>query len=189
MRIVLVRPGATDFDDQGRIKGTLDIPLNGHGRAQIAVTDQETSSLEMDAIYCSPCQAAEATAAALAARRGLKAKPLSQLRNLDRGLWQGRLIEEVRQMQPRVYRQFQERPESVCPPAGESLSSAQRRISEFFSKFVRRHRNQVIALVVPEPLASVIACYAQNREYADAWKCECDCGSWQVIDLEPQRVA
>ena len=25
-RVLLIRPGATDFDDQGRIKGTLDMP-------------------------------------------------------------------------------------------------------------------------------------------------------------------
>ena len=28
VRIVLIRPGSTDFDEQGRITGTLDIPLN-----------------------------------------------------------------------------------------------------------------------------------------------------------------
>ena len=34
LQIVLIRPGCTDFDEQGRIKGCLDIPLNDHGRAQ-----------------------------------------------------------------------------------------------------------------------------------------------------------
>ena len=28
LRIVLIRPGSTDYVDQGRIQGTLDIPLN-----------------------------------------------------------------------------------------------------------------------------------------------------------------
>lgn len=27
-RVLLIRPGATEFDDQGRIKGSLDMPLS-----------------------------------------------------------------------------------------------------------------------------------------------------------------
>ena len=34
-RVLLVRPGATDFDDQGRIKGTLDMPMSERGRQQV----------------------------------------------------------------------------------------------------------------------------------------------------------
>ncbi len=189
MRIVLVRPGATDFDDQGRIKGTLDIPLNQHGQEQIAATASETATLVIDAIYSSMCQAALDTAAAIAARRQLKVKPLEQLRNLDHGLWQGRLIEEVRQTQPKVYRQWQEHPQTICPPAGETLSSAQQRLHEVLSKLARRHRGGVIALVVPEPLASLVECYVQQKVVGDIWKAECDCGRWQVVDLEPEKVA
>ena len=36
LRIVLVQPGSTDFDDQGRIKGSLDIPLSANGTGQVA---------------------------------------------------------------------------------------------------------------------------------------------------------
>ena len=32
LQIVLIRPGTTDFDEQGRIQGTLDIPLNERGQ-------------------------------------------------------------------------------------------------------------------------------------------------------------
>ena len=31
-QVLLIRPGATDFDDQGRIKGTLDMPMSERGR-------------------------------------------------------------------------------------------------------------------------------------------------------------
>lgn len=189
LRIVLVRPGATDFDDQGRIKGTLDLPLNDHGQEQIAHTANETAGLEIDAIYSAPCQAALDTAAAIASRRQLKVKTLDQLRNLDHGLWQGRLIEEVRQTQPKVYRQWQEHPESVCPPAGETLSSAQQRIQDALKKLAKRYRNGIVALVVPEPLASVVECYVEQKEVGDIWKAECDCGRWQIVDLEPVKVA
>ena len=35
------------------------------------------------------------------------------------------LIDDVKRKQPKVYRQWQEQPEIICPPEGEMLSEAQ----------------------------------------------------------------
>ena len=35
VQIVLIRPGSTDYDEQGRIQGTLDIPLNDQGADEV----------------------------------------------------------------------------------------------------------------------------------------------------------
>ena len=43
LKILLIRPGVTDFDEQGRIKGTLDIPLSDEGTAQVAKMIDELS--------------------------------------------------------------------------------------------------------------------------------------------------
>ena len=64
LRIVLVRPGSTDFDEQGRIKGTLDIPLNENGTHQAVRAARELDDLGVEIVYTSPCQSAVQTAAA-----------------------------------------------------------------------------------------------------------------------------
>ena len=38
LRIVLIRPGATDYDCEERIQGALDIPLNRQGLMEVART-------------------------------------------------------------------------------------------------------------------------------------------------------
>ena len=35
LTILLVRSGLTEYDCQGRIQGTLDVPLSGEGRQQV----------------------------------------------------------------------------------------------------------------------------------------------------------
>ena len=35
-QVVLIRPGATVYDEQNRVQGTLDIPLSERGRAEVA---------------------------------------------------------------------------------------------------------------------------------------------------------
>ena len=122
LRIILVRPGSTDYDEQERIQGTLDIPLNAQGMAEVARITQELRDKEIDMVYASPCESAQQTAHAIAEGLDLKWKRLDRLRNLDHGLWQGMQISEVRHKQPKVYRQWQEQPENVCPPEGEMLS-------------------------------------------------------------------
>jgi broad specificity phosphatase PhoE len=189
-RVVLVRPGTTDFDEQRRIKGNLDIPLNQFGTDQVARTANELAGQGIEAIYSSPCQAAEETARLLGHALGVKTKSVENLRNLDHGLWQGKLIEEVKATQRKVYRQWQEQPETVCPPGGEMLDAARQRLHQALDKILRKHKSEVIALVVSEPMASLARCYLSQGRLGDLWQAETACGCWEVIDIVPeQRLA
>lgn len=188
LRIVLIRPGSTDFDEQGRIKGTLEIPLNERGASQVARTIQDVSGLSIEVIYTSPCQAAEQTAEAMADALGIRVKKVDKLENLDHGLWHGKLIEEVRQCQPKVYRQMQDHPETVCPPEGEPLAEACRRVGVALDKLLKRHDSGTIALVLPEPVYSMVRAHLQQGEIGDLWKAECQCGSWQMIQVGSEKA-
>jgi len=187
LKVLLVRPGSTDLDEQGRIKGTLDIPLSQHGAEQVAKAVGEVAGLTLDAIYSAPAQCCQQTATALADPRGLKIKRIGALHNLNHGLWHGKLIDEVRQTQPKVYRQWQDHPETVCPPEGESVADARQRVHAALVKLVRKHKDGTIAVVAPEPLASLCRSVLSTTELGDLWKAECDCGRWEVIDVEPAR--
>ena len=189
LRFVLIRPGATDFDEQGRIKGSLDIPLNENGTHQVARTIGELNGLEIDHIYTSPSESARQTSLALAADRDIKIKEIELLKNLDHGLWHGKLIEEVKQKQPRLYRRWQDHPETVCPPEGESLESAQVRVQSALQKIVKRHKSGAVALVIPEPLASLVHCFLSSEDLGDMWQSECDTGKWELIEFEPRKAS
>ena len=189
LRIFLIRPGCTDFDEQRRIKGTLNIPLNSHGTDQASELAIQLGGKSIEALYTSPAQSAIQTAATVASRLNLKYKTLDQLQNLDHGLWHGKLIEEVRRQQPKVYRLWQDRPESVCPPDGETLESAQQRIRQTMKRLLKKHKRGVIALVVPDPLASILRSCVEQTELGDLWKAECDFGGWERLDVaEPQTA-
>ena len=57
------------------------------------------------------------------------------MQNLNLGLWQGMQVSEVRYKQPKVYRQWQEQPENVCPPEGEMIEQAEQRIRTAMTNF------------------------------------------------------
>lgn len=183
LKFLLIRPGLTDFDVQRRIKGTLEIPLNGQGEDQVALTIRELRTQPLDAVYCSPEAAARQTAQAIADNRGLPWKTLSDLENLDHGLWEGKLIDEVRKFQPRIYKQWLEHPETVCPPEGEMLDDALVRARHAISTLIERHGSGTIALIVSEPIMSLVRHQLAQCELGNLWEAECACGGWELIQV------
>jgi phosphoserine phosphatase len=190
VQILLIRPGTTEYDQQRRVQGTLDIPLCEDGRQQVETLVDALRDQPIAAIYASPCQSADQTAEALAQALDLKVKTVDKLQNLDQGLWQGMLVSDVKSKQPKVYRQFQEQPETVCPPQGETLCTAKQRVAAALVKLLKKHKSdRVVAIVVPEPLASVVRHVLRHDEWGDLWQSANESAQWQLIDVpEPAAV-
>lgn len=158
--VILIRPGSTDFDEQHRIQGTLDLPLNAKGEEQVVKTIEGLGSLPVEVIYTSPCEPARSTAARLGAERGVSVKDVAGLENWNQGLWQGLVIDELRRKQPKVFRQWLEAPASVCPPGGESLHEVCERVRKALVKPLKTKLNA--AIVASEPLATIIGCLVRG---------------------------
>ncbi|MGI9178405.1 MAG: histidine phosphatase family protein, partial [Pirellulales bacterium] len=99
----------------------------------------------------------------------LKPRRAANLANLDLGLWQGRLVAEIRETQPRLHRQWQDNPWSVAPPEGELLEEACERAEEALEKVCRRHPTGRIAVVVPQPLDAIVRWLVSGRSMGDLW--------------------
>lgn len=183
-RVLLIRPGATEFDEQGRIKGSLDMPLSEQGRRQANALAEQLAGVQLQSIYTSPCESARQTAKRLATGRDVRIKVMDSFRNIDHGLWHGKLIEEVRRNQPKVYRRGQETPDDVCPPGGESIRDAKARVLKTLKKVVRKGREGSIALIIPDPLATVVQSVLSGERLHDLWRSETDTGQWQAIEFE-----
>jgi broad specificity phosphatase PhoE len=156
-QVVLIRPGATSYDEQHRIQGVLDLPLTERGRAEVAALAEQLSGCQLAAMYCGPGESVLKTAEAVGRAVGLRPKRVDDLRNLDQGLWQGLQVEEIKRRNPKVFRQWLEDPRTVCPPEGETVEDALERVRDALKPLLKRHRDEAVALVVPEPIAQLIA--------------------------------
>lgn len=189
LQLLLIRTGATEYDTQGRVQGTLDIPLSEDGRRQIEQVADELRDQSIVAIYAGPSRATAQTVEILAERLKLKSKTVENLRNLDHGLWQGMLIEDVKQKQPKVYRQWLEQPETVCPPEGESLQAVRDRLQVVLAKIAKKQKTGLVALVVCEPATSVLRNLLRQDELGNLWQVDYDKQpAWELLEL-PQTVA
>src|SRR5690606_15640241 len=130
----VVRPGETDYDVQGRIQGDLDLPLTAHGVAQVDELIETLRGEDLDVIFASPSEPSRTTAKIIGKQLHVPVKELDGLANCNLGLWQGMPHKEIRQKQPRVFRQWEEAPESVCPPCGEPPEEIAKRIDRALRK-------------------------------------------------------
>ena len=186
IEVLLIRPGSTTFDREGRIKGSLDIPLSAEGKAQADALSRSLAEVKLDCLYVAPCESALHSAERIGDRNFCKQKTLDCLRNLNHGLWQGKLVSEVRRLQPKVYRQFQEHPADVCPPEGETVQAAHNRIKAMIAKLKKRHSGGRIGLLVPQPMASIVRYALVGGSLGDLWKSELDFGTYETLILQPQ---
>lgn len=188
LSIVLIRPGSTDYDVQQRIQGSLDIPLNEQGIAEASQTAQSLGDKGIELVYAPVSQPSLQTAEIIAKALGIKRKKIEKLENLHQGLWEGMLIEDVRVKQPKVYRQWQEQPEIVCPPEGEMLGEADERVRAAVTKLLKRHKQGVIGLVLPEPLLSLARRFITHDELGDLWKAPNGRGWFEVLSVDVEET-
>ena len=134
VQVVLVWPGSTDFDRQGRIQGQLDLPLCECGKQEVARAVSEMSGLRDRGGLCLAVQLGSGDGRGNCRAAGTQSQKIDALENVDLGLWQGLLRDDVKRKQPKVYRQWQDHPETVCPPEGESLDAAQQRLQKARAK-------------------------------------------------------
>ena len=178
--IYLIRPGCTDFDEQHRIQGKLDLPLSVRGQEQLARLLLDLAKIEIDVLYSSPCEPARSTALALGAARGLAVKEIEGLHNVDHGLWQGLKVDDIRRKHPKVFKQWQESPEAICPPGGETLAEAVDRVRKALEKPLKKKGH--LAVVAADPLAAIICAVVRGTTLEEIpAACEGVCGSWEIL--------
>ncbi len=179
--VVLVRPGCTDFDDQHRIQGTLDLPLNEKGEQELDEIAAQLKQHSLEVVYSAPCESARLTAQSIGSLLKIPVKEIEELRNLDQGLWQGLQVEEVKRKYPKAYKQWLESPELVCPPEGEMVEDAIERIRKVLKKPIKKQTS--FAIVAPDPLATLVGCVIRGGTSEVSFVSRSDSGKPCLVEL------
>src|SRR5262249_18608988 len=85
-QLVLIRPGATVYNEQNRLQGILDIPLSERGRGEVArmvpVLARALDGAPLAALYCGPGENVVRTAEIVGNALGIRPKTVEDFRNL-----------------------------------------------------------------------------------------------------------
>ncbi len=105
-RVLLIRSGATEWDEQDYLPGVADLPMCPHERERLAVDDAMVGPAAVASVLSAGDEASTETASIVARSLGVKAKKCVDLGDVDLGLWQGLRMSELRERAPKVYKQW-----------------------------------------------------------------------------------
>ena len=156
MRLLLIRHGLTDWNENGRLLGRIDIGLNERGRAQVETLATALRPIRLGAVLASPQRRTQETAAILAASQGLAVRTEASLDEVWLGRWQGKTFAEIAD-DPDL-RRILEDPTYVCD-AIEPAVEVQARVVAAVER-VRGEFSETVALVSHgDPLRLILAHY------------------------------
>ncbi len=189
MSLLLVQTGETTWQRDGRLEPLTGAPLTENGIRHAMEIAAQLSGQKIQTVHACDCDGEQQTARIIAhsARARLYANNL--LSDLDFGLWQGLELAEVRRRQPRLCRQWEDAPHITCPPGGETLADAQKRLTEAIASLMGRRRH-LPAVVVLKPIAlTLVRCHLEHWSLESFWNLVEPGFTWRHYVVEGQQLA
>jgi probable phosphoglycerate mutase len=146
-RIVLIRPGETDWNRLGRWQGWVNTPLNDHGRQQAQSLARFVRHIGMGALYTSDLQRAVETATMLSRQLPFEPIPDQRLRERGIGLWQGLTLDEMQAWYPNDYAAMLADPDGYRVPGGESRSDVRARVMAAVTDILRSDASETVGIL------------------------------------------
>lgn len=164
IRLIVVPHCVTEFNEQKRLQGQLDIPLNQRGRRQASDVSKMLANFDITAIYSSDLSRCVESAKPLAASHQLEVILHSGLRGRHYGIIQGRRYADIQDQFPNYYQSLKQRDPHTrfCPPGeeGESLAEFEVRSMQTVVDCLARHEatGSQVAVVVIVTHGGVVDC-------------------------------
>lgn len=145
--ILLIRHATNDSVKAGNLAGRAKgVHLNDDGRAQAAALGERLAPAPLAQLYASPLERTMETAAEIARHHPqLKVVTHAEIGEVHYGDWQGKAISELQRR--KMWDVVQEYPSRARFPNGETMHGVQVRIVNAIEALVRKHPNEMIALV------------------------------------------
>ncbi|MDY6913718.1 MAG: histidine phosphatase family protein [Planctomycetota bacterium] len=157
-KLYVIPTGRTTWEEQDRVESAAGAPLCEQGIQCVQDLAKELTPHNIRTVYVSSGEAERQTAKLLAKVLKIKMRPDRDLREIDYGLWQGLMLQEIKRRQPKLYHQWIESPASVRPPGGETLAEADRRLRQALSRIVKRQKEDAALLVLRPVALGLVRC-------------------------------
>lgn len=164
IKLYLVRHGATDATDGGKICGHLDLDLTPEGVLQTEDVADALCGINADAIFCSPLKRTMQTADVLAKTLDIETYfKHSGLIEKKEGEWEGQTYWQIRDAQPKLWEKWSKDPIGFEPPGGESVKDFVARVGRALSDIIKNHyKGNKIVLVTHAGVIKSIMMHSLN---------------------------
>lgn len=197
--LVLLSAAPTAWDEAGRLIGQAALPATDagtdalHQKARSFVTGLPRG---LDVVLCGTEDSTHASAALLAEAANVKLRKLDDLANVDLGLWEGSLREELEGRCPSTYKAWRDQPDRIRPPEGEAIGDAAARALRAVRKAAEKIKSEepVIGVAVRPLLWAALLAALGEEPWASYWTLADGAGEIRTVvrplaDLRPEAIS
>ena len=145
--IYITRHGETEWNAAGRIQGHTDVALSERGREQAGMLAARLASAPIDAVYSSDLARAAETAKVALRGRDVPITFTEQLREYNKGVFEGLTESEYREKYPDLYEPSLANDLDFAPPGGETIRETSVRLAAIIQQIKDAHMDQRALIV------------------------------------------
>jgi broad specificity phosphatase PhoE len=146
-RLLLVRHGQTHTSLDDAFCGVTEVPLTLIGRSQAQCLAERLWREHVDALYCSPQQRAQETAAPIGLALEMEIRTRNALREMDFGEWENRLRADLAREYPHELEEWERGSWLAHPPGGETQQAVVDRVVPCIVEILTSHVDQTVVVV------------------------------------------
>ena len=138
VRLLLVRHGETDWNQQSKYQGQVDISLNQNGKLQSGKVADFLKDISIDKAFCSSLLRAKETAEIiLKHHQNVDLELNDGFKEIIHGVWEGKSQSEIEEEFTGELQRWYETPEQFKMPSGESLHQFWQRTVEVYESIIK----------------------------------------------------
>lgn len=195
VRIILVRHGETEWNIEGRYQGQEDTHLSPCGLEQGRLLAQGLKDIPFDVCVSSPLERSFQTCSFCAGLHHLPVETDDRLLEINHGVWEGCLADEIQQQYPAEFALWHSEPQRVTMPGagGESLEDVRRRVRAAFDDYAVRFAGKTVLVAAHDAVNKAIICDLLGLDMSHFWQIKQDntCinvleeqdGKWRLVLL------
>ena len=190
-RIFLIRHGETNWNKEGRFQGQIDIPLNNNGKDQATKASKYLQEINFNKAFSSAMARPYETATIILKETPeLKITKINELVEINHGLWEGKLENEIKEQWPELLKNWHDHPEEVIMPEGESIKEvSERSVKAWGDICLTQKSNDLTLLVAHDAVNKTLICNLLGIDYSNIWMIKQGNGGITIIDIfnDPQK--
>ena len=156
INLYLMRHGETIINRAHRTQGWCDGVLTKSGIEVAINAGVGLRDIKFDAVYSSDLGRAYQTAEIIGNKLNIEVEKTEALREMNFGTWEGRIIKDIIEEDPELYKMWRNEPHLAKIPQGETLSQIKERTDAFIKEINEKYDEKHIVLVTHSLCARIM---------------------------------
>lgn len=181
--IYIVRHGQTEWNILGKTQGHGNSDLTAKGIEQAELLANSMTKYPIDYIYSSDLGRAYQTAEIIGNKLNVKVEKTEALREMNFGTWEGRLIKDIMEEDPKLYHQWRNEPHLARIPQGETLDQIKERTDAFIKEINEKYDGKHIVLVTHSLCARIMLLSFLNSSVENIYRLNQGNTALNIVEL------